>query len=181
MTTRAFCILAAGLAAALAPALAAPPAVPAPAAEIGQLAFFAGDWTCTGNAEDSPLGPHHPTSAKVHVGKEFGGFWYVGRYAEAKAQDNPQPMTFLFLMGFDPAAKVLTLDGFDTFGNRSHQTASGWQDAALVFVGESHGDTALPARDTFTRKGDNTLEHFAELQLDGKWVRLDRETCTKGK
>jgi len=166
-------------AAATLPALAQPPAPPS---ELGQLAFFAGDWTCKGKAEASPMGPAHDTQATVHIRKELGGFWYVGHFAETKTAQNPHPMSFDFFEGYAAGAKAFTLDGFDAFGNRSHQTAPGWQQGKLVYVGESTGDgPATPARDTFTKKGDAALEHAGEIQVDGKWVFTDHETCTKVK
>lgn len=159
-----------------------PPAPPAPGPELGQLAFFAGDWTCKGQVEATPMGPAHATQAKVKVHKDLGGFWYVGRYAEAKTAKNPQPMSFEFVMGYDPAGKALTMDGFDVFGNRSHQKAAGWQDGKLVFDGDSAGGgQATPARDTFTKKSEASMEHLGEMQFDGKWVQIDQEICTRAK
>jgi hypothetical protein len=186
MRTRSLWLGVATLAALVAlPALAAetpPPGPPAPAPELGQLSFFAGDWTCKGKTDASPFGPEHPTQAKVHISRELGGFWYVGHYEEAKTTENPHPFSFAMAMGYDSAAKALTLDGFDGFGNRSHEKSSGWQDGKLVFEGEmTGGGPPAQARDTFIKKGDAALEHFAEMQMEGKWVRLDLETCTKGK
>lgn len=158
------------------------PKPPSPAPELSQVAYFVGDWTCTGQAEASPFGPSHPTQATVHIHKDLGGFWQTGRYEEAKSAQNPQPMVFAMVWGYDTAAKALILDGYDSFGNRSHEKSAGWKDNVLVFEGESAGDgPAIPARDTFTKKSDAVLEHFAEMQMDGKWIRLDHETCTRGK
>jgi len=161
------------------PALAAEaPPMPAPGPEYGQLAFFAGEWSCTGRADESPMGPAHATAATVHVKKELGGFWYTGQYEETKTSGNQHPMHFAFFWGYDSAAKVFTLDGFDTMGGRSHETATGWQDGKLVFDGTSAGNgPPTPFRDTFTKKDNATLEHSGEMQVEGKWVHLDQETC----
>jgi len=170
--------------AAQAPPSAAPTgmAMPAPSPALGDLAFFAGDWTCKGKVETTPMGPEHATQATVHIRKEYGGFWYVGHYAEKKTAANPHPMSFLFVMGYDPTGKAWTLDGFDTFGGRSHQKSPGWEEATLVFDGESAGPGGTtPARDTFTKKSVSTLGHLGEMQIDGKWVRIDEETCTRAK
>src|SRR4051794_19868 len=78
------------------PAFAQPPA---PAPEVGQLSFFAGEWSCKGQVEATPFGPAHATQATVHISKELGGFWYVGHYAEKKTTENPHPMSFEFLEG----------------------------------------------------------------------------------
>jgi hypothetical protein len=52
-------------------------------------------------------------------------------------------------------AKALTLDCFDAFGSHCHQTSAGWQDGKLVYAGE--------------------------MQVEGKWMTLDRETCTRSR
>jgi hypothetical protein len=172
-------VFAVALATAALPALAQPPGPPS---ELGQLAFFAGDWSCTGKAEASPMGPAHATQGTVRIHKEIGGFWYVGHYEEKKAAGNSHPMVFHFLQGYDAAAKTFTMDCFDTFGGHCHQTATGWQDGKLVYTGESSGSgPATPVRDTFTKMGAAALEHAGEMQVDGKWVFTDHETCTRGK
>ena len=164
------------------PAAAQTSAPPAPLPEISKLAFFAGDWNCKGRAEASPLGPAHATVGRVQVHKEMGGFWYVGRYSETKTAENPQPIVFQFVEGYDSAAKTFTLDCFDSFGSDCHQTSAGWQDNKLVYSGESTGGgPATPVRDTFTKTGDAGLEHTGEMQIEGKWVALDHESCTRAK
>jgi hypothetical protein len=157
------------------------PAMPAPAPELKQLAFFDGDWKCTGKADASPFGPEHATQATVQVHDNLGGFWHAGRYEEKKTAVNPQPMSFDFVWGYDPAAKAWTLDGFDALGNRSQEKSSGWQNGMLVYEGTSSGPGAPTSavRDTFTKKSGSVLEHFSEMQVEGKWVRLDLETCTR--
>src|SRR5947199_8578745 len=130
------------------PAKGAPPAAPAPPPELGQLSFFAGDWSCKGKVEASPFGPAHVTQATVHIRRELGGFWYVGQYAETKTAENPHPMSFDFFEGYAAGAKAFIRDGFDAFGSHPHQTAPGWQQGRLVYVGESTGDgPATPAGD----------------------------------
>lgn len=157
------------------------PAMPVPAPELKQLAFFDGDWKCTGKADASPLGPEHATQATVKVRNDLGGFWHAGRYEEKKTAVNPQPMSFGFVWGYDPTAKAWTLDGFDAFGNRSQEKSAGWQNGMLVFEGTSSspGAPASAVRDTFTKKSGSVLEHSSEMQVEGKWVRLDMETCRR--
>jgi hypothetical protein len=161
---------------------AAPAAAPAPAPELQQLAFFAGDWNCKGRAEASPMGAAHATQATVHLRRDIGGFWYVGHYEEKKTAENPKPMVFHFLQGYDGTAKAFIMECFDAFGGHCHQTSAGWQDGKLVYTGESTGSgPATPVRDTFTKKGDASLEHAGEMQVEAKWVATDHETCTRVK
>ena len=165
------------------PALSqAPAGPPTPSPELSQLAFFAGDWTCKGKAEASPMGPAHATQGTVHVAREIGGFWYVGRYEEKKGAGNPHPMVFQFLQGYDGTAKAFDMECFDSFGGHCHQTSPGWKDGKLVYTGESSGSgPATPVRDTFTKTGEASLDHAGEIQVEGKWVFTDHESCTRTK
>lgn len=184
---RSWCLVAAGILlgamAALPVAFSQAPAAsgpPAPPSELGQLSFFAGDWTCKGKAEASPMGPAHATAATVHISRDIGGFWYVGHYAEKKTAGNSHPMVFHFLQGYDATAKTFVMDCFDAFGGHCHQTAAGWQGGKLAYSGESSGaGPATPVRDTFTKTGEASLEHAGEMQVGGKWVATDHETCTR--
>jgi Protein of unknown function (DUF1579) len=158
----------------------APSGPPAPSPELGKLSFFAGDWSCKGKAEASPFGPAHATVGRVQVHREMGGFWYLGHYSEKKTAENPQPIVFYFMEGYDPTAKTFIMDCFDSFGSHCHQTSAGWQGDKLVYTGESTGNgPATPVRDTFTKTGDASLEHNGEMQVEGKWVALDHESCTR--
>ena len=161
--------------------LAALPAVSqAPAPELGQLSFFVGDWSCKGRAEESPLGPAHATRGAVHIANDVGGFWYVGHYAEKKTAENPHPMVFHFVQGYDATAKAFVMDCYDLTGSHCHQTSAGWQDGKLVYAGEASGaGPATPVRDTFTKSGSAGLEHAGEMQIEGKWVATDHETCAR--
>ena len=172
--------LAALLTLAAVPVLAQGP--PAPAPEMATLAYFGGDWVCTGKVDATPMGPEHATKAKVGIHKQLGGFWYVGRYAEQKSASNPFPMSFEFLMGYDGAGKALTMDGYDVFGNRSHQTSAGWQGDKIVFDGQSTGPDgkSFPARDTFLKKSETVMEHDGEFQFEaGQWAHVDHEVCKR--
>ncbi len=158
----------------------APSAPPAPSPELAKLAFFAGEWTCKGKAEASPMGPAHATLGKVHIAKEIAGFWYVGQYSEAKSPTNPHPMIFQFVQGYDPDAKGFTMSCFDSFGGRCHQTSTGWDGDRMVWTGEENGGgPAIPVRDTFTRTGSASMEHMGEMQVGGKWTPTDHETCKR--
>lgn len=163
------------------PALSqAPAGPPSPSPELAKLAFFAGDWSCKGKVEPSPFGPAHATAGKVRVSKEIGGFWYMGRYLETKTAENPHPMVFQFVQGYDGTAKAFTMDCFDAFGSHCHQTSAGWQNDKLVYTGEASGSgPATPVRDTFTKTGAASLEHLGEMQMEGKWVTIDHETCKR--
>jgi hypothetical protein len=154
--------------------------VPKPNAAMGQLEFFVGSWKCTGQAEASPFGPAHPTAAKVKIFVDLGGFWLNGRYDEEKTASNPMPVHFAWMWHYDEKDKVFDGRGFGPFGDFVRQESKGWVGDKLVFDGETRsGVQTFGARDTFTRKGENELVHLGEMQADGKWAKLDEETCKR--
>ncbi|PYQ63554.1 MAG: hypothetical protein DMF53_09850 [Acidobacteria bacterium] len=107
------------------PALSqAPAGPPTPSPELAKLAFFAGDWTCKGKAEASPFGPAHATLGKVSIHKEIGGFWYMGRYEEKKTAENPQPIVFQFVQGYDGTAKAFIMECGHARARHLHQDGS---------------------------------------------------------
>ncbi len=176
------------LAAAALLALAAPVALaedkamtpPKPPQEISQLAVFGGQWTCSGKAFASPMGPEHASEAKLHVAKMLDGYWYVYHYDETKTAANPMPFHAAGFMGFDPGEKMFVESCHDSFGGYCNQTSKGWVGDVMTFEGSgSMGGKKMMVRDVFTKKGAEIM-HAGEIQGEGgKWVRTDEETCTK--
>lgn len=154
--------------------------VPKPAAELSQVKFFVGTWSCKGHVPATPFGPEHSTAATVKLGPDLGGFWFTGRYDEQKTKENPMPYRFSFIWGYDTTDHKLDAWSFDSMGGYGTQESSGWDKDVLVWSGHSMMmGKKMPVRDTFTKKGDNELEHRGEAEMDGKWMVLDEETCTK--
>jgi hypothetical protein len=158
-----------------------PPGPPKPAPELSQLKFFDGTWHCDGANPASAFGPAHKTKATVKAGFELGGFWHTVHYEEAKTAENPTPIQGRGYWGYDAAAKSFISAWVDNMGGLAHQTSAGWQGDTLVWTGQSAmGGQRIPARDTFTKKPDGSLTHKGELQMGGKWIILDEESCKKG-
>jgi hypothetical protein len=161
---------------------AAPPA-PAPPAELSQLAFFEGNWTCSGTTYANPMGPEHATTAKVKGSKAVGGAWVHVTYDEDKTAANPNPYHAGVYFGYDAAKKTFVQFCADSYGAYCNATSAGWNGDALVFEGTSMMDgKPAPARDNFARKGANELTHSSEMQGDDKkWVKIDEEHCKRAK
>jgi len=50
----------------------------------------------------------------------------------------------------------------------------------LTFNGDMHGGgTTMKVRDVFTKVSATKVEHMSEVEMNGKWTKLDEETCTK--
>ncbi|MGE5345550.1 MAG: DUF1579 family protein [Acidithiobacillales bacterium] len=175
--------LAAALSAA-APALQAqekPAGPPKPAPEMSQLEYFAGTWACTGKAFQTPMSQEHATEATVHSTLGLGGFWHLMHYDEKKTAANATPIHVAMFLGYDAGAKAFVLVGADSFGGSYWETSKGWAGDAFVLEGPAGGmGPNTRARDTFTKKSATELTHSGELQgPDGKWMKLDEETCKK--
>jgi hypothetical protein len=177
-------VLAVAAAAVLVAAVAAPaeekaPMAPKPAPEMAQLKAFEHSFTCTGQADASPFGPAHATSSRVHAHSSLGGFWVSGMVQENKTAENPTAMEGMFHMTWDTGNKRFLMLWVDNGGGWSQETSPGWNGDTMVWSGEGWmGGQKLTSRDTFTKKGEETLEHSWELNLNGTWTPLGHETCT---
>ena len=111
---------------------------------------------------------------------DLDGHWLPFTYAEKKTADNPMPFMVRGYFGFDPQMNKLVLFGVENSGGYSVASSDGWDGDTLAFVGPWHmGKETMNGRDTFTRKGDRELRHSAEIEQDGKWVKLSDESCTR--
>ena len=157
----------------------AKPAAMGPDPMLKQLEFFTGKWQCSGRAEASPMAPAHATQAEVNAKWGLGGYWVPVTYAEKKTAENPMPFTFTGFFGYDKEMKKFVVGGVDSMGGYSTGASDGWNGDTMVFVGPWHmnGMTAN-ARDTFTKNG-NKLMHTNEVEMDGKWMKMSEETCTR--
>ncbi len=169
---------------AAAPALRAedkPIAPPKPAPEMAQLAYFAGTWGCAGKLFPGPWGPEHPTEATVRATIALDGFWYVVHYDEKKTGANPTPYSTAMFWGYDATEKVFVLRCQDSMGGYCSETSKGWSGDTFVLEGPVMGmGPKANGRDTFTRKSAAEMVHSGEMQgPDGKWMKMDEETCKK--
>jgi hypothetical protein len=151
---------------------------PQPAAEMAQLAYFEGSWSCTGQVNESPFGPAGKVTSTADIRKDLGGFWQSGTIKGTMA--NMPPFEGRFHATYDPGAKQFVMLWVDSMGGWSRSMAAGWKGDTIVYEGESHmGPQSMTTRDSFTRSGAGSMKHAWEAQIDGKWTPLGEETCTK--
>jgi hypothetical protein len=155
-------------------------AAPKPDAEMSQLKYFVGRWSCKGTTHASAFGPEHPTTATVKSALELGGYFVAGSYEEAKTKENPMPYRIHFYWAHDGKEKKFDAYTFDVFGGAGKTEATGWDGDVLAFSGEAMmmGEKTQ-VRDTFTKKGENEFQHKGEMQHDGAWMATDDESCTR--
>ena len=158
------------------PAAAAPAAPKAPA-EMSQLKFFEGNWTCKGEMAPGPGAPMVKSTSSVRSATTLGGFWQAGTVKGT--MPGLPPFEGKFHMTYDPGAKQYVMIWVDNMGGRSTSTASGWEGDVIAFTGEGiMGGQKMMARDTFTKKA-GALVHKAEMQVEGNWANMGEETCNK--
>ncbi|HLX09833.1 MAG TPA: hypothetical protein VKY89_18400 [Thermoanaerobaculia bacterium] len=154
----------------------APTSPPAPSPVLEQVKWFAGDWQCTGTGYMAGKG--HPTTAKVHMAWDLGGYFMGLRYEESKSAANPMPVSAVEHWGFSEERKMLIAGQLDSMGGYGTRASGGWQGDTLTWVGETHMmGTTMVGRDTFVKHGDDEVTHLGEVQMNGAWTKQDEETC----
>jgi hypothetical protein len=181
MTTRSIAgLLVAAAFAAVVPCalvLAAPDEAAKPAAEMSNLKWFDGNWTCDGTISPSPMGPGGKVTSSVKSHTDLGGFWQSGM---VKSSMGGKPgMEGMFHMTYDPGPKQYVLLWVDNMGGYSKETSSGWDGDKIVFSGQSAmGGKQMGTRDTFMKVG-KSMKHDWEGEMDGKWTPMGSETCNR--
>ena len=162
----------------LTPNMAEAQEMPKPAPEMSQIAFFEGSWTCQGKVAATPMGPAGDTQGSVEIKRDLNGFWQSGVVKSTMA--NMPPMEGRFHVTYDPGAKRFVMFWVDNMGGWAQSSASGLQGDTLTYEGDSHmGAMTMKSRDTFTRSGTGSLKHVSSANVDGKWMTMFEETCTK--
>jgi hypothetical protein len=153
---------------------------PKPAPELANVKYFAGPWTCSGDAPASPFGPAHKTQTSMMLKPALDGFWYAGSVTEMKTKSNTHPVKGMLHIGYDPAAKQYVLLWLDNFGSWATETSPGWQGDTMVWTGDQTvmGEKAT-ARDTFVKKSPSEYTHKFDLQMKGQWSPIVEETCKR--
>ena len=151
---------------------------PKPAPEMAQIAYFEGTWTCTGKMFESPMGPAGAMTSTAVIRKDLNGHFQTGTIKGTMAKQ--PPFEGRFSETYDPGLKQFVMLWVDNMGGRSQSVSSGWKGDVLAYEGEAHmGGQAMKSRDTFTKSGPTSMKHTWEAEMNGKWMPLGEETCTK--
>jgi len=146
--------------------------------KLPELQYFVGNWDCTGTSFASSAGPEHPTKGRAVAAWALGNQWVSIAYDEMKSPKNPQPVMARLFLGYDWELKKLVSGAVDSMGGYS--TAADWAGAVLNFDGLLHsGGATTKSRETFTKKSATELIHSSSVEANGKWQKVDEETCWK--
>ena len=155
-------------------------APPGPNPKLKELKYFVGTWRCKGTGYAFMGTPEHKTSATVETSWTLNDYWLGIRYHESKTAINAQPVDVKISWGWDEQMKRFASGAVDNMGAYFIQNSPGWEGNKLTFEGDMHGGgMTMKVRDVFTKVSATKLEHMAEVEMDGKWTKLDEETCTK--
>ncbi|HEY2094445.1 MAG TPA: DUF1579 family protein [Thermoanaerobaculia bacterium] len=155
-------------------------APPGPNPKLKELKYFTGNWQCTGTGFAFMGTPEHKTTASVEAGWMLNDYWLSLRYHENKTALNAQPADVRISWGWDEAVKKFASGSVDNMGSYGIQYSPGWEGDKLTFNGEMHtGGPTMKVRDVFTKVSATKVQHMSEVEMNGKWTKLDEETCSK--
>lgn len=148
--------------------------------KLKELQTFVGTWQCTGVTFASPMSPEHPTKGNVIGSWILNGSWVEVRYTETKTAKNPHPYAVRMLLSYDEQPKAFVSGAVDNMSGYSIEQAPAWESDKMTFEGAMHsGGATMKSRDIFTKVGKNEVRHESEMEMDGKWVKLDKESCKR--
>jgi len=155
-------------------------APPGPNPKLKELNYFAGNWQCTGTAFAFMGAPEHKTSGAVEANWTLDNYWLTLRYHENKTAINAHPVEVRLYWGWDGEEKKFSSGAVDNMGSYYIQSSPGWDGNKMTFEGALHGGgPTMKVRDVFTKVSATKVEHMSEVEMKGKWTKLDEETCTK--
>src|SRR5260221_4074164 len=155
-------------------------APPGPNPKLKDLKYFAGTWQCKGTAFAFMGTPEHKTTGAVEANWALNDYWLLIRYHESKTAVSAQPVDIRLSQGWDDQTKKVASGAVDNMGAYYIQSSPGWDGDKMTWNGDMHaGGMTMKVRDVFTKISATKLQHMAEGEMDGKWTKLDEETCTK--
>jgi hypothetical protein len=140
--------------------------------ELNSLAYFIGDWECSGkfDANGKSIGAHQRFSV------DLDGGWITFHH-----DDNP-PFNYHALSewGWDKAQKKFVMTAQDSTGGVRVFYSPGWESNQLLWEGGALGTTS-PAgeRFSFERVDDRHFKVSYFFLKNGTWTRVDASTCAK--
>jgi hypothetical protein len=147
-------------------------ATPALKPELAPLAYFIGDWECSGkfDANGKSIDAHQ------HFEPDLDGTWITFRH------DDKPPFNYHASseLGWDKAQKRFVMMAQDSSGGARVFYSSGWESTQLLWEGGALESTATPGeRFSFERLDDRHFKVSYFFVKNGAWSRMDSSTCTK--
>jgi hypothetical protein len=140
--------------------------------ELVSLAYFVGDWECSGKFDTSGKS----IDAHEHFAVELEGAWITFRH------DDKPPFNYHALSewGWDKEQKKFVMVAQDSTGGVRVFYSAGWDRTQLLWQGKALGNTS-PAgeRFSFERIDDHHFKVSYYFLKNGSWSRVDSSACAK--
>jgi hypothetical protein len=143
---------------------------------LSSLAFFLGDWECSGKFDSSGKS----IDASQHFTSELDGSWILFRH------DDKPPFNYHSLAewGWDSAAKNFVMIAQDSTGGVRVFRSNGWDSLfasrRLQWEGDTLGSASAPSQQfTFERLDDRHYRVSYSVRKSADWSRVDSSTCSK--
>jgi hypothetical protein len=141
-----------------------------------------GTWRCNGKMMlPKEMGGGEVTSrSSMTIRKELGGFAYSGDWKSEKNEAFPG-MQGKMTWTYDAGSKKLVEFSVDTMGDVMRGEADPSEDGKMVWSEEgTMMGKPSKTRTTVSMKGKNQLDLAFDVQGDGGWTPMGKESCTKG-
>lgn len=158
-----------------APTGALPAEAPKVPAELGQISFLVGDWTCTHAASPDSANPRPGMAATLQIRKAVAAHWIQLSY-------DASGIHVAGYIGFNTKRKQYVQSMVDSYDDYWTGSSRGWNGDTLTFDDPSTDPGGPSYRDTYVKHSTDEFLHIGEIQGDGgKWKKTDEQTCRRRK
>ena len=134
--------------------------------EHKELGYFVGDWTTEGEAKATPFSPAYKWSGTFTYEWLPGEFFLIRKLDENYSDSGS--LKSVFIVGYEPEAKVYTWDGFNSRGGR-FETKGSVVDDTFTFVWEQEVEgKTIKNRGTLKLLPPDAADWKVEYSEDGK-------------
>lgn len=139
---------------------------------LSSLAYFLGDWGCSGKFDSSGK----TIDAHQRFSTDLDGAWILFRH------DDKPPFSYHALSewGWDADRKKFVMTVQDSGGGARVFFSTGWSSGLLQWDGDAIGSVAAPTqRFSFERVDDLHFKVSYFTRKKDDWSRMDASTCTR--
>jgi hypothetical protein len=159
-------------------AMAQAPPMPKPGPEQKNLAYFAGNWTTTGDIKPGPFGPGGKYTDTQHMEWMPGGFFLI---AHMQSTMGPVKMTSAAVYGYDAEKKLYTYDEYNSNGEALHATGTFDGKVWTWSSDQTMGGKQMKSHFIETVTSPTSFTFKFEMSQDGgnNWAQVMEGTSTK--
>ena len=139
---------------------------------LAPLAYFIGDWECSGKFDLSGK----TIEAHQRFAPELDGAWILFRH------DDKPPFRYHALAewGWNESSKKFVMTVEDSVGGMRVFHSTGWEGKQLLWEGDAMDSASSPSqRFSFERLDDHHFQVSYFTLKNNSWSRMDASTCSK--